>query len=295
MEKTDKVILVTGATGRQGGAVVRHLVPKNSSVRALTRNVNSPAAKALAEKGAEVVRGDFDDRDSLQKATAGVYGVYSVQNFWETGVEKEIQQGKNMAEVAKSAGVKHFVYASVGGAERDSGVAHFESKWVIENYVRSLELPATFLRPVGYMENYYIPQAYKGLLKGKLVDPIRPDKPFQLIAVDDIGAFAALAFENPQEFVNLAIEIAGDEVTNPQVAQTFSRVMGRPVRFKKLPMLIVRLFMGKESYQMFKWFNEYGFNADINSLRTKYPQVKLTSLEDWLKKEGWDKKAAATK
>src|ERR1700737_3260600 len=118
MLNADTTVLVTGATGRQGGAVVRHLLPKGWRLRALTRNPSSHAAQELARNGVEVVQGDLDDPSSLDRALRGVYGVYSVQDFWTVGAKREVQQGKNLADVAKKAGVQHFVYSSVGGAER---------------------------------------------------------------------------------------------------------------------------------------------------------------------------------
>jgi uncharacterized protein YbjT (DUF2867 family) len=290
LDNSDKTILVAGATGRQGCAVVRHLLKKNWSVKALTRNPESTSAKSLSNEGVEVIKGNMDDAESLTKVMTGVYGVFSVQDFWKSGAAGEIQQGKNMADAAKNCNVKHLVYSSVGGAERNSGIEHFESKFVVEKYIRSLKLPSTILRPVSFMENYYIPIVEKGILKGRLVDPILPDRNIQQIAADDIGAFASLAFEKPEEFLNIALEIAGDEFTNPEAADIFSRVLGRKVRYKKLPMFIVKYFMGKETYQMFSWFNSEGYKSDISYLRSNYPEVKLTSLEDWLLKEGWDKK-----
>jgi uncharacterized protein YbjT (DUF2867 family) len=288
---TDKTVLVTGATGRQGGAVLRHLRGKGWKLRALTRNPKSAAAQELAKSGVELVQGDLEDPASLERAARGVYGVFSVQDFWAVGAKREVQQGKNLADAAKKAGVQHFVYSSVGGAERNTGIDHWESKWEIEKHIRQLGLPATMLRPVAFMENYYIDQVEIGILKGKLLDPIRGDKPYQTIASDDIGAFAALAFERPQEFIGLELEIAGSELTNVEAAEVFSRVLGKPVKFRKLPMLAVRLFLGKEFYQMFRWFNEAGFQADVAGLRRRYPEVHLQTLEEWLRSEGWHKRA----
>jgi len=202
-----------------------------------------------------------------------------------------VQQGKNLADAAKKAGVQHFVYSSVGGAERNSGIDHWESKWEVENYIRKLGLPATMIRPAAFMENYYIDQVEVGILKGKLMDAIRGDKPYQTIASDDIGGFVALAFDQPQEFIGLELEIAGSELTNLEAAQVFSRVLGRRVKFRRLPMPMVRLFLGKEFYQMFRWFNESGFKANVPELRRKYPQVRLQTLEEWLWAEGWNKRA----
>jgi uncharacterized protein YbjT (DUF2867 family) len=291
MADTDKTVLVTGATGRQGGAVVRHMLAKRWKLRALTRKTSSHAAQALARQGVEVVQGDLEDPSSVASATAGVYGVYSVQDFWAVGAKREVQQGKNVADAAKKAGVKHFVYSSVGGAERSTGIPHWESKWEIEKHIRSLGLPATVLRPVTFMEGYYIDQVEIGILKGKLADAVRSDKPYQTIATDDIGAFAALAFERPTEFIGKELEIAGSELTYLEAAQVFSHVLGKPVKFRKLPLPLVRLILGKEFYVMFRWFNEAGYKADIPGLRRAYPEIHLHSLEEWLREEGWHKRA----
>jgi uncharacterized protein YbjT (DUF2867 family) len=192
--------------------------------------------------------------------------------------------------VAKKAGVEHFVYSSAGGAERNSGVTHFETKWAVEKHILSLGLPTTAFRPAAFMETYHILEVEVGLLKGKLADPIRGDKPYQTIATDDIGGFVALAFDRPKEFIGLELEIAGSELTNRQTAEVFSRVLNRPVKFQKLPMPIVRLFLGKEFYEMFHWFNTAGFQANIPELRRRYPEVNLHSLEEWLRENGWDKR-----
>jgi len=249
------------------------------------------AARELARQGVEVVRGDLEDPVSLDAAVRGTYGVYSVQDFWSVGARREVQQGKNLADAARKMRVEHFVYSSVGGAERNSGIDHWESKWEIEQHIRRLGLPATILRPVAFMENYYVDQVEISILKGKLLDPIRADKPYQTVAAEDIGAFAALAFEQPKRFLQLELELAGSELTNPQAAQVFSRVLGKPVRFRRLPMPLVRLALGREFYQMFRWFNDHGFKANIKELRVQYPEVHLHSLEEWLREEGWHKRA----
>ncbi|HKE29336.1 MAG TPA: NmrA/HSCARG family protein [Bryobacteraceae bacterium] len=290
MTNADRTVLITGATGRQGGAVVRHMLPKGWKLRALTRNPSSYAAKHLARQGVELAQGDLDDPASLERAVRGVYGVYSVQDFWTVGARREVQQGKNLADAGKKAGVEHFVYSSVGGAERRTGITHWETKWEVEKHIRGLKLPATVLRPASFMETYHILEVEIGLLKGKLADPIRGDKPYQTIATDDIGGFVAMAFERPKEFTGLELEIAGSELTNIEAAQAFSRVLNRPVKFQKLPMLAVKLFLGKEFYEMFHWFNTKGYQANIAELRRKFPDVRLHSLEEWLREDGWDKR-----
>jgi uncharacterized protein YbjT (DUF2867 family) len=290
MTNSKGVVLVSGATGRQGGSVVRHMLPQGWKLRALVRDPATGAARALAEQGIEVVRGDLEDPASLERAVRGAYGVYSVQDFWTVGARREVQQGKNLADAARKAGVEHFVYSSVGGAERNSRIDHWDSKWEVEQHIRKLGLPATMLRPAAFMENYYVEQVELGILKGKLLDPIRAEKPYQTIASDNIGAFVALAFSRPKDFIGLELEIAGSELTNPQAAEVFTRVLGKPVKFRKLPMPVVKLVMGKEFYQMFRWFNAEGFKADIPELQRRYPEVHLHSLEEWLRKEGWHKR-----
>jgi uncharacterized protein YbjT (DUF2867 family) len=291
MSNADRTVLVTGATGRQGGAVIRHMLAKGWRLRALTRNPASHASKELARQDVEVVEGNLEDPPSLDRASRGVYGIYSVQDFWSIGAKREVQQGKNLADAAKKAGVQHFVYSSVGGAERNTGIPHWKSKWEIEKHIRQLGLPATIFRPASFMETYHILEVEVGILKGKLSDPIDGDKPYQTIATDDIGAFVALAFDRPKDFIGLELEIAGSELTNLEAAQVFSRVMGKPVKFRKLPLFLVRLVLGKEFYAMFRWFNEQGYKADIPDLRRRYPEVHLHTLEEWLREEGWHKRA----
>ena len=236
----------------------------------------------------------MDDLASLKQAMVGVHGVYSVQDFFAAGAAREVQQGKNMADAALSAGVDHFVFSSVGGAERESGIAHFETKWEIENHIRKLGLPATVIRPAGFMENYFIPQLEKQLLKGRLFNPVRAGRRLQTIASDDIGKFISLAFAQPDRFIGRELEIAGSELNSPETANVFSRVLGRRVKAHHLPLPVVRLSMGKEWYQMFTWLNKSGFQADIPALRHDYPEIPLTSLEEWLRREGWEEKRKIT-
>jgi len=286
-------ILVAGATGRQGGAAVRHLLEKRLTVRALVLDPQSGRAKALAGQGVQVVRGDMDDLASLKKAMVGVQGVYSMQDYFSAGPAREVQQGKNMADAALDAGVEHFVFSSVGGAERKSGIPHFETKAEIERHIRKLGIPATILRPVGFMETYYYPVLEKQLVKGRLFNPFQANNPLQTIAPDDIGNFISLAFAQPNRFIGLELEIAGSELTGRETAEVFSRVLGRRVKVYPLPMIAIRP-QGKEMYQMFSWINKSGFQADIPALRRDYSEIPLTSLESWLRKEGWQGKRKVT-
>src|SRR6186713_356838 len=194
IEMNNKIIAVTGATGQQGGAVARKLLADGWKVRALTRDVSKPAAQALSQAGAELVAGDMDSRSELDAAFQGAYGVFSVQNYWlpTVGFDGEIRQGKNVADAAKAAGVQHLVYSSVGSAHRGLGQKHFESKWMIEQYIHTLDVPYTILRPVAFMDNNNWRRAY--ILSGTYTGMgLLPEKGVQNIAVEDIGEFVALA------------------------------------------------------------------------------------------------------
>jgi uncharacterized protein YbjT (DUF2867 family) len=285
-----KTILVCGATGRQGGAVARALLNGDAcssgdwKVRALTRDPGSAAAQALAVRGAELVEGDMDDRAALDRALASAWGVFSVQNFWTSSYDEEIQQGKNVGDAAQAAGVGHVVYSSVGGADRQSGLAHFESKWIVEEYLRELGVPLTIFRPVFFMDNLLAEPGRSAILAGTVSLALEEGATLQMIAVSDIGAFVALAFADPDKWLGQAVEIAGDELTGPQIAESFTEVLGQDVRWVELPMDQLRA-ANEEYAEMFEWFNRAGYTADLRRLREIYPG--LLNLPAWLRETGW--------
>ena len=282
----DKIIAVTGATGQQGGAVARKLLNEGWKVRALTRDENKPAAQELKALGAEIVPGDLDNRSELDAAFEDAHGVFSVQNFWlpNVGFEGEIRQGKNVADAARAAGVQHLVYSSVGAAQRGMGQKHFESKWLIEQYIQSLDIPFTILRPVAFMDNYNWSRAY--ILNGTFAgNGLRPDKKHQIIAVEDIAAFAALVFANPEEYLGRTLELAGDELTEPELAETFGKVIGRDVKLVP-PSGGWGNASEEEMNAAFTFFNGEAYNADIPALRALHPS--LLTFEQYLRKNGWE-------
>ncbi|MBI5687217.1 MAG: NmrA/HSCARG family protein [Verrucomicrobia bacterium] len=280
----DKLILVTGATGNQGGAVARHLLARGYSVRAFTRNAEKLGAKALAGRGAQVAIGDLDDRTAIERALAGCYGVFSVQNFWETGRDREVRQGKTLADCARAAGVKHFVYTSVAAANSKTGLPHFDSKWEIEEHIRRIGLPHSILRPVFFMQNWWN-YMRDSILAGTLALPLSPGRRLQQIHVDDIGAFAALAFENPDRWLGRAFDLAGDEPTMTGVANTLSRVIGRTVKYVQVPWEQFRSQSGEEMTLMYRWFEAVGYKTDIAAVRREYPQLAM--LEPVLRSQDW--------
>lgn len=281
MDTKDKRILVTGATGRQGGAVVRHLLKDGWKVRALTRHPDQPAARTLREMGVEICQGDLNTLTETDNCFSDLHGIFSVQNAWEAGPEGEVREGKRLADIAQKIGIKHFVYSSVGGAERHTGVPHFDSKWQIEEHIRSLGLPYTIFRPVFFMDNFLGRDFRSQLMEGVLRMPLPPDKPLQMIAVTDIGAFVAMAFRDPDQWLGKELELAGDELTMPQAAEIAHRTLGVPIRYEELPIDQVRQ-QSPETAIMFEWFNREGYKADIAALRKMYPP--LLTLEEWIHK-----------
>jgi len=279
MSKTsNRLILVTGATGKQGGAVLRHLRDKGFPVRALTRHPDKPEARALVGHGTEVVGGDLDDRPSVARALDGVYGVYSVQSRPEEGVEAEIRQGIALADAARRENVSHLVYSSVGSADQHTGVPHFDSKFQIEEHIRKLGLPYTIIRPVFFMDNWLGMRT--GMEQGTLTLPLKPDTRLQMIAVEDIGAFATMAFEFPGRWQGHTLDIAGDELSMNQIAQALGRVLGEDLKYVQAPWDKFEQQAGHEMALMFKWFENVGYHADIPALRQQHPS--LMSFERWM-------------
>ncbi|MFJ8888499.1 NmrA/HSCARG family protein [Streptomyces sp. NPDC102402] len=279
-------VMVIGGTGAQGGATARALLARGRTVRALVRKPDAPAAQALAELGATLVEGDLNDEASLRTAMNGVHGVFSVQNFMTpAGLGGEVRQGRAVARAARDTGVAHVVYSSVGGADRHSGVPHFDSKRHIELYLDELGVPNTVLRPTFFMDNFaaHLPEVVDGTRVVAL--GLKPDTRVQYIAVEDIGWFAAEAFDKPGEYLGRKLEIAGDELTADEVAEAFATRTGTPARFHELHLDTVAsnpyIPNAPEIALMFEWFQDHGYQADISALRTVHTGLK--SFETFLK------------
>ncbi|HEY3682888.1 MAG TPA: NmrA/HSCARG family protein [Streptosporangiaceae bacterium] len=286
MSGTDGRVLVTGATGKQGGAAAAALLRDGWRVRALTRDPSSPAARALAAAGAEVVRGEMADRASLDAAVRGADGVFSVQRAAGVmsggAVDDEVRLGVNVADAALAAGVRHLVYTSVGGADRNTGVPSWETKAVIERHIADIGLSATVLRPVMFMENHASP--WVGVRPdGTLRSFLPADRKIQQIAVEDIGAFAALAFADPDAYAGRAIELAGDELTFTEITAAISAAAGRPVRFEHVTPEEMYGELGAP-VRALSSADAPVWRADIPALRAEYPP--LLTFDAWLKKTG---------
>jgi len=279
-----RLILVTGATGRQGGAAARRLLERGFLVRALTRNPDQPAAHELRQLGATIAVGDFDAPVTIDSALRGVYGVFSVQTYWGHGYDGEVRQGRTLADRAKAAGVQHFVYSSVASANRATGIAHFESKWAIEEHIRAIGIPYTILRPVAFMENWES-ERDRILTTGVLRTPLAPETHLQQIAVDDIGSFVALALERPTEWLGRSVDVAGDDLTMSQIAATVGRIAGKPVRYEQVPWSEFEATSDKDIARMYRWFEAVGYSVDLSKLRALHPF--LSTFANYLRARRW--------
>lgn len=285
-----KTIVVVGATGLQGRAVTAQLLADGWQVRAMTRDPKAAAARALAQAGAELVRAEMDDLASLIAAAEGAYGLFSVQPTVGSpgtpagfSAEDEVRWGRNVADAAHAAGVRHLVYASLAGAGRHNTEKlpqNTINKWRIEQHITRLGLPATFLRPVSFMENYT--GAYH-LHDGAVATAFAADVPQQIMAVDDVGAFAALAFAQPGEWIGRAVDLAGDELTPRQIAAAISAAIDRPLPYVQIPIEVIAQ-LGAEFAYAYTWLNERGYRADVAFTRALHPG--LLDLRTWLQRTG---------
>ena len=277
-------ILVIGATGSQGGAVADHLLDRDVEVHALTRDPSQDEALALEDRGATPIEGNLEAVDTLESAMDDVDAVYCVTNFWEHGYEAEVEQGVNAAEAAAAADIEHYVYSSVGGAERDTGISHFDSKYEVEQRIEELDLPATIVRPVYFMQN--LEGMRETILDGTLAMGLERHVPLQLVDVDDIGALVAEAFADPEQYVGESIELAGDEHTLEGMAIRFADVTGVDVLAEHVPVDDVRASLGDEYAEMFEWFNQRGYESELSALRAEH-DVDFTRFEEYLETAGW--------
>ncbi|TCS09148.1 NmrA/HSCARG family protein [Rhizobium sp. BK418] len=281
-----RTILVTGATGHQGGAVARALASRGHRVKGLTRKPDSDTARQLAASGIEIVAGDLNDKASVVAAARGVDTMFLMGNSYEAGVEAETRQGIAAADAAKEAGVGHLIYSSVSDADRKTGIPHFDSKYLVEQHVAGLGIPYTISAPVAFMENTVAPWAIGGLKQGVYAAALPPARILQQIATDDIGHFVAALAERREQVFGKRFNIAGDELSGEQQAKILSDAIGRPIRFQELPVSALRQ-QSEDMALMYEWFDKVGYSADIAALRRDFPEVAWHSYADWAKGVDW--------
>jgi uncharacterized protein YbjT (DUF2867 family) len=288
-------LLITGATGKQGGAVISAFLAKPPKepfhLVALTRNANSTRAQALAQQpNVSVIEGNLNDCNAIFQQTTPFHGVFSVQ--LPLNVKTEEQQGKALVDAAAANGVRHFIYTSAdrgGPAKSDvqgTAVAHFRSKFNIENHLKSVaertngNMAWTIIRPVAFMENMtpdFLGKAFVAMwrLNGM-------DRKLQLVSAVDVGMLAAEAFQAPDEYAGKAVSLATDELTPREAAEIFERAVGKemPSTYPFVGRLI-KVLLREQLGVMFKWFREEGFGADPREFTKKYREMQ--NFEQWLK------------
>ena len=281
-----KKILVTGATGQQGGSIVDALLDAGHEVRGLTRDSQSDRARVLEDRGVEIAQGDFTDRASLEKALTGVDGAFLMSTPFEGGVEVETQQGIAFVEAAHTVGVPHLVYTSVSDADRDTGIPHFDSKYLVEKRIVELGIPYTIIAPAYFHDNMLAPFVLPGLQKGAFAAALAPETTLQGVSVRNIGEFGALVFARREDFLGKRINIAGDSLTGLQHAEAVSEASGQEIGFFSVPIDQVRQ-MSEDMALKYEWFDRVGSSAEIEELHRNYPEVKWERFSDWAARQDW--------
>lgn len=279
-------ILVTGASGHQGGSVLRHLKARGHRLRALVRDKNKPAAKGLQGLGVEVFQGSFEDAHAVEAAAHYVDAVFLMGSPFEKGAAGEQAQGIAAIDALRAADVPFILYSSVAAATQHTGIPHFDSKFAVENHLRSSGVPFAIVGPTAFMENVTAPFSLPALRQGQLGFGAPPEKPVQMIALEDLGAFDTFVLENPTKFRSQRVEIAGDEVTGQQEADILSRRTGRAVRYQEIPIAAIRA-RSEDMARMSEWLSQHGYTVDIARLRKDYPDIGWHRFDEWAAEQDW--------
>jgi uncharacterized protein YbjT (DUF2867 family) len=286
-------VLVTGANGHQGGAVLRHLKARGHRLRALVRDKKSPAAKALQGLGVEVFQGAFEDAKSLEQAAQFIDAAFLMGTPFGGGAEAERKQGISAIDAFRAADVPYVLYSSVASAHQHTGIPHFDSKFAVEDHLRRSGIPFAIVAPVAFMENAISPYALPSLRQGQLGFGMPADKPLQMVALEDLGAFDTFVIENPTKFRGQRVEIASDEINGLQQAEILSRALGRPVQYRPIPIEALRQ-RSEDQARMAEWMTQHGYTVDIGRLRRDYPSIGWHRYAEWAAEQDWPRLLAAT-
>ncbi len=277
-------VVVTASTGKQGGAVARGLLERGHKVRAVTRDPNSSQAKLLASAGATLVAASLEDTSAITKALEGATSLFAMTTP-SGGTQAERGQGIVAADAAKAAGV-HLVFTSIGSANRQTGIPHFDSKYEVEKHIAKIGVRATILAPVAFIENIYFVK--EQLAKGIYASALPPTRVLAQVAVVDIGAVAVRILENARRFTGKSLDLASDELTGNDALAILSRVTGHPFSYFQVPLEVVRQRMGEDAVKMYEWFDRVGFTVDRAALRREFPDVAFHDFESWAKTRDWN-------
>ncbi|MEH2193633.1 MAG: NmrA family NAD(P)-binding protein [Nostoc sp.] len=288
---TDKVLLI-GVTGGTGGNVVKGFLEQGvTNLRVITREIdlNRPTLARLNDAGVELVKANLDDETSLIRAFTGILAVYCHATSGDSAKidPLEVERARRVAQAAKQADIKHFVYNSAGGADRNSGIPRIEQKYQVEQIFIEAGLPTTMLRACLFMEEFWKKYTRPSILKGSFPFSIQPDKPLHLITTKDMGRVAAYVMKHPIKYVGQKIELAGDVLTPKQMAEAFSQVQGMQVVYKETPAWIFLLLLQKELFDLIQWYRKQGYQADVQGLREEEFPGLLTTFREFLAETDW--------
>ena len=293
-----RIVLVAGATGRQGGAVVEALLRRGHRVRALTRHPGGAEAARLRARGVEIAAAEAADRGdrctgALVRAARGVDAFFAVTapdpRAAGQGARRaalEVERGIALVDAAVAAGVPHLVLSSIASADRATGIPTFEGKLAVERHARASGAPLTIIAPVLFMENLIAPARAADLGQGRLALPLPAGRSLQHIAVADIGGFAASIIERGDAMCGRRFDIASDELTGEQAACILSDVIGHRIRYRALP-LALGADQDEDAARMFEWLDRTGHAAAIEDLRDDFPDVGWHDFETWARRQDW--------
>lgn len=276
-----RTIAITGVTGSQGGAAARQLLASGWAVRGLTRNTDGKGAQRARAAGVELIQGDMSDPAALDRLVAGAHGVYSVTDFFQNGLTREVEQGRLVVQAAQRAGVQHFVFPSIALADKRTGVPYFEAKAAIEGEVAAAGVPATILRPVMFMEDLVDTKYAPPMWWGSMRRTVGADKKLCWIAVEDVGAIAARVFAKPQTYVGQAYTIAGDCRSLAEAAEIFKRVTGKRPLAIPAPLWLIRRIVNADIVPMWQWMGRNPVTVDLAPARAILPEIM--DMETWLR------------
>ena len=278
-----ETIAVIGATGRQGGQVARRLLEQGWRVRAITRKPESKKAAALKALGAEVVTANLDDPGSLGSAFENAYGVYHMQPGLGD-ISVEVPQGRNAAETAKKAGIRHLVYGSAGPGQNRTGIEQWDAKIEVKNIMNELGIPLTVLRPMAFMELMtdpaYYPQSSTWYTMTNLTGT---ERKIPWLSVQDLGAIAAKAFANPGDFIGKDLPLASDAQSLAELREIYKDVRGKyPPRFP-MPLFLMKKFVGQDILNMWNWLRENPVSLETDPTYQVHPQAM--TVPTWLRSQ----------
>ena len=281
-----KTVFVAGATGAQGGATVNTLLERGHKVIAMTRNPNSDAAQALGARDVDVRQGDYTDAGAITQAAKGVDSAFAVSTSFEVGTEAEIDQGKSLVDALHAAGVGHIVFSTVGSADKNTGIAHFDGKYEIEKHLATLSTPSTVMAPVFFMETLLSPCGQPKLGEGIYTAGMPGDRVLQQIAAKNIGEFAAALIERGEAVYGQRYDIAGSELSGDETVAQISKASGHTIAYQGFAPSELRQ-QAADLADMFTWFNDVGYSADIGALHRDFPDVPWLDYGDWLAMQDW--------